>query len=134
VNNTRFFHLYNKDEVLQTALSAIEEHNCTKLAEVLLYLPISENLLYEWEPEILGKIHAKINEQKVKIKAKMKKRWFDSDNPALAIAAMKLIADDEEIDALSTSKVKNDNTHSFKDKPTINLIMANGHQINGSSQ
>ncbi len=63
----------------------------------------------------------------------MKKRWFDSDNPALAIAAMKLIADEEEIDALSTSKVKQDNTHSFKDKPTINLILADGSKANDSS-
>lgn len=124
---------YNKDEILQKALSAIEEHNCTKLAEVLLYLPISEPTLYTWEIEYLERIKAKIDEQKVKIKAKMKKRWFDSDNPALAIAAMKLIADEEEIDALSTSKVKQDNTHSFKDKPTINLILANGHQSDSSS-
>jgi hypothetical protein len=123
---------YNKDEILQQALSAIEEHNCTKLAEVLLYLPITRTTLYEWDSYILDTIAAKIEDQKIKIKAKMKKRWFDSDNPALAIAAMKLIADEEEIDALSTSKVKQDNTHSFKDKPTINLIMANGHQSDSS--
>jgi hypothetical protein len=116
---------YNKDEILQKALSAIEEHNCTKLAEVLLYLPITESTLYEWESEFLEAIKAKIAEQKVKIKAKMKKRWFDSDNPALAIAAMKLIADEEEIDALSTSKVKQDNLHTFKNKPTIRLDFSN---------
>jgi hypothetical protein len=123
---------YNKEEVLQTALSAIEEHNCTKLAEVLLYLPISESTLYEWESGFLEKIQAKIQEQKVKIKAKMKAKWFNSEVPALAIAAMKLIADEEEIDALSTSKVKNDNTHSFKDKPTINLIVGEGYKTNES--
>jgi hypothetical protein len=124
---------YNKDEVLQTALSAIEEHNCTKLAEVLLYLPISRTTLYEWEPDILDKIEAKIQEQRVRIKAKMKRRFFDSDIPALAIAGLKLIADDDEIDALSTSKVKNDNTHSFKDKPSINLIVGKGYNTNESS-
>jgi hypothetical protein len=81
--------------------------------------------LYEWELEILEQIKAKIEEQKIKIKAKMKKRWFDSDNPALAIAAMKLIADEEEIDALSTSKVKQDNLHTFKNKPTFRLDFSN---------
>ena len=123
---------YNKDEILHKALSAIEEHNCTKLAEVLLYLPITRTTLYEWDSYILDTIAAKIEEKKVKIKAKMKARWFNSEVPALAIAAMKLIADEEEIDALSTSKVKQDNTHSFKDKPTINLIMADGSKANDS--
>jgi hypothetical protein len=116
------FVAYNKNEILQQALSAIEEHNCTKLAEVFLHLPIDETTLYTWEIEFLDKIKAKIADQKVKIKAKMKKRWFDSDNPALAIAAMKLIADEEEMEALNTSKVKQDNTHSFSDLPTVNFV------------
>jgi hypothetical protein len=113
---------YNKDEIIQKALQVIEQQNCTKISEVLLFLPISYRTFYEWELHELPEILEKIEAQKVAIKAKMKKRWFNSDIPALAIAAMKLIADEEEIDALSTSKVKQDNTHSFKDLPVVNFV------------
>ena len=110
------FVAYDKDEILKQALQAIETENCTNIAEVLLHIPISKTLLYEWVDE-LNKIKAKIEDQKVKVKAKMKKRWFDSDNPALAIAAMKLIATEEEADALNTSKVKSE--HKFDQLPKV---------------
>ena len=113
---------YNKDEIIQKALQVIEQENCTKISEVLLFLPISTSTFYEWELEKSEQITSKIEEQKVRIKAKMKRKWFDSEVPALAIAAFKLLASDDEADALNTSKVKQDNTHSFNDLPTVNFV------------
>ena len=59
----------------------------------------------------------------------MRRKWVNSDNPALQIAEFKLIASDDEFDRLNTSKVKQDNTHKV-DEETINLIMPNGHKAN----
>jgi hypothetical protein len=79
-----------------------------KASELVAYLPISERTFYEWQlhesQEILAKIHA----CKVARKAAMRRKWIASDVPALQIAAYKLEADDEEVDILSTSRVKQD--------------------------
>jgi DNA helicase TIP49 (TBP-interacting protein) len=121
---------YNKEEIIQKALQVIEQENCTNISEVLLFLPISTSTFYEWELEKSEVIRSKIDAQKVAIKAKMKKKWYNSDVPALAIAAFKLIAAEDEADALNTSKVNT--THQFKDKPTINLIMPDGYKVDNT--
>jgi hypothetical protein len=115
---------YDKQDIIDKALQVIEQENCTRLSEVFLHIPISEATLYTWDLEYLDKIKAKIEEQKVRVKAKMKRKWIDSDVPALAIAAFKLIASEDEADALNTSKVNSSNTHEFKNKPTINISFA----------
>ena len=112
---------YDKREIVEMAIKAIDEHQCTNIAEVLLHLPISKTLLYEWVDE-LNEIRTKIDEQKVKIKGEMKKRWFNSEVPALAIAAFKLIADEDEADSLTTSKVKQEHKFDKLPKITFNVI------------
>jgi hypothetical protein len=121
---------YNKEEIIQKALQVIEQENCTRISEVLLFLPISRATFYGWELDKLDQIVEKIEDQKIAIKAKMKKKWYNSDVPALAIAAFKLIAAEDEADALNTSKVNT--THQFKDKPTINLIMPDGYKVDNT--
>ena len=125
---------YDKEQIINQALQVIEQENCTKISEVLLFLPISKQTFYDWELDKSDSIRGKIDEVKVRLKQGMKRRWMVSDNPALQIAAFKLIADEEEMDAVTTTKVKNDNTHSFKNKPTINLIVDGGkeHTVNQS--
>ena len=125
---------YDKEQIIEKALQVIEQENCTKISEVLLFLPISKQTFYDWELDKSDSIRGKIDEVKVRLKQGMKRRWMVSDNPALQIAAFKLIADEEEMEAVTTTKVKNDNTHSFKNKPTINLIVDGGkeHTVNQS--
>jgi hypothetical protein len=102
------FVAYNKDEIIKQALQVIEDEQLTRISEVICFIPIASSTFYEWELEKSEEILSKINEVKVKLKHKMKRKWSLSDNPALAIAAFKLIADEDEADALNTSKVKQD--------------------------
>jgi predicted secreted protein len=126
-----FFMAYDREKIIEQALQVIEQEDCTKISEVLLYLPISTSTFYEWELEKSEAILSKIEAKKVAIKKKMKKSWVGSGIPALEIAAFKLLAADDEADALNTSKVSN--THSFKEQPTINLIM-DGRKTNDSGE
>jgi hypothetical protein len=123
---------YNKDEILQKALSAIDNEECVTIEEVLLFLPIATSTFYAWEMEKSEDLKDALNAMKVKLKKKMRRNWRNSDNATLQIAEFKLISSDEERDKLNTQKVQQDNTHSFKDKPTINLIMADGSKANDS--
>jgi hypothetical protein len=124
---------YNKDEILQQALSAIDNEECVTIEEVLLFLPIATSTFYAWEMEKSEDLKDALNAMKVKLKKKMRRNWRNSDNATLQIAEFKLISSDEERDKLNTQKVQQDNTHSFKDKPTINLILADGSKANDSS-
>ena len=124
---------YNKNEILQKALSAIDNEECVTIEEVLLFLPIATSTFYAWEMEKSEDLKDALNAMKVKLKKKMRRNWRDSDNATLQIAEFKLISSDEERDKLNTQKVQQDNTHSFKDKPTINLILADGSKANDSS-
>jgi hypothetical protein len=124
---------YNKNEILQQALSAIDNEECVTIEEVLLFLPIATSTFYAWEMEKSEDLKDALNAMKVKLKKKMRRNWRGSDNATLQIAEFKLISSDEERDKLNTQKVQQDNTHSFKDKPTINLILADGSKANDSS-
>jgi hypothetical protein len=49
----------------------------------------------------------------------MRKKWVASDVPALQIAAYKLEADEDELELLTVSKVKQDTTMKFENLPKI---------------
>lgn len=113
---------YNKDEIIQKALSAIEDEECVTIEEVLLFLPISKKTFYDWELHELNDLKEALQAMKVKLKKKMRRNWRNSENATLQIAEFKLISSDEERDKLNTQKVQQDNTHSFKDLPTVNFV------------
>jgi hypothetical protein len=112
---------YNKEEILEKALKAIEDEECTTIDEVCLYLPISRATFYNYGLDKVDDIKEALEKVKVRLKKGMKRNWHKSDNPTLQIAAFKLMASESEQDALSTSKVKQENTHNFQNKPTIIL-------------
>jgi hypothetical protein len=109
-----FFIMYDKSEILEQALKAIQENELTTISEVVSYVPCKESILYEteeWKLEVLEPIKKSLNDMKVSLKAKMKKEWRKAaSNPSLQIAAFKLMADDDEMVRLSTSINKNEHT------------------------
>jgi hypothetical protein len=112
-----FFMAYDREKIIEQALQVIEQEDCTKISEVLLYLPISKRTFYEWELHESHEILTKIEAKKVALKKKMRKSWAGSGIPALEIAAFKLLAAEDEADALNTTKVSN--SHSFNEQPKI---------------
>lgn len=99
---------YDKKAIIEEAHKIIEREGIRKISELIAYLPISTSTFYEWELEESEELIQKISQEKVKRKAKMRKKWIDSDNPALQIAAYKLESTEEELELLTTSKVKQD--------------------------
>lgn len=99
---------YNQDEIIEQALKVIEEEECVTIDEVCLYLPIGRNTLYSWELDKLNKLKEAIEGQKIKQKKKMRRNWRNSDNATLQIAEFKLMANVDELETLTISKVKQD--------------------------
>ena len=96
---------YDKDEILQKCIKAIEQHKCTTFDEMSLYVEADRTTLYKWDFDKIDIIKDAIALQKVYAKSRMKKNWQREDAaPALQIAAFKLMSDDEEFSKLTTSK------------------------------
>lgn len=96
---------YNRDEILQKCIKAIEEHKCTTFDEMSLFVEPDRTTLYLWDFDKIDIIKDAIAKQKVIAKSRMKKNWQREDAaPALQIAAFKLMADDEEFNKLITNK------------------------------
>ena len=96
---------YDKEDILQKCIKAIEDHKCTTFDEMSLYVEPSRETLYQWELHKSDIIKEAIGKQKVFAKSRMKKNWQREDAaPALQIAAFKLMSDEEEFNKLITNK------------------------------
>lgn len=97
---------YKKEQVVSQILKAIEKHKITFFDEICLYVEPALSTLYSWKLEEIEDIKAALAKNKISRKSKMRNKWEQSENATLQIAAYKLIADDEEIAKLNTSKVQ----------------------------
>jgi hypothetical protein len=61
----------------------------------------------------------------------MKRKWVEGDNPALQIAAFKLIAEDDEVDKVTLTKVKNETTMTVK--PSVSIALHGTQDDSGQS-
>lgn len=96
---------YDKDDVLNQCLKAIEDYKCTDFKEMSLYVKPTRQTLYNWGFDKLDILKDAIEKQKITAKSRMRKNWQDPEAaPALQIAAFKLMADDDEFDKLITNK------------------------------
>jgi hypothetical protein len=102
---------YDKAKVLEDALIAIEKEDCVTFDEISLYVEPDLRTLYEWDFHESQDIKEALHKKKIQLKGGMRRNWRKSDNPALQIAEFKLMGTDEEIEKITISKVKSDNTH-----------------------
>jgi hypothetical protein len=109
-----------KEEIIAEALKIIPREQCVTIHELLLYLPISKQTFYTWELDQHDGIKTAIDDEKVKVKQHLRRKWRDSDNATLQVAEMKLCASEEELDILSTNRVKADVNFS---RPGIEIVM-----------
>ena len=98
---------YSKKELEKQALDVIKKNKLTWHDEIIAFLPCTKSTYYNKKLHELDSLKDAILQNRLEMKAKLKKKWFESDNPTLSIALMKLIANDEEWDKLNTQKSKN---------------------------
>jgi hypothetical protein len=112
--------MVTKEEVIAKALEVIPREQCVTIEELCLYLPIKKGTFYAWDLNDDDSIKAAINEEKVKVKQHLRRKWRDSDNATLQVAELKLCANEEELDVLSTNRVK---AEVSMNRPAIEIIM-----------
>lgn len=96
--------LYNKEDILQKAKDAVSKYKLIFIEEVVSFIPCSRSTFYEYFPDGsdgLDELKRLIEDNKVSIKASLRKKWYDSDNATLQMALYKLSSSPEEHKRLS---------------------------------
>ena len=106
---------YETKELIKKSLEAIKKHDLVFVTDVVTYLPCSRALFYERQLDKVDSIKEALEDNKVQMKVKMRKKWFESQTPALQLAFMKLISSDDERRALSTSFMETKQKHEVQD-------------------
>lgn len=111
---------YDKKQIFDKAMTAIEENKLSFVADLISFLPCSLQTFYTFFPkdsEDLECLKTKLDENKVTLKRSLRKKWAESENATLQLALYKLCADDEERRRLAT----NYNEHTGKDGGDIEI-------------
>src|SRR5687768_14600230 len=95
---------YDKEKIEAEAVKIIEKEKLTFFNDLQIYLEPAMSTLYEWGLEKSESIKKALAINRLSQKKKMRINWQDSDNPTLQVAAYKLLADDEELIKLTSSK------------------------------
>jgi hypothetical protein len=95
---------YDKETIEKEAIEVIRKEKLTFFTDLQIYLEASLATLYNHELEKLESIKRELAINRLSKKKKLRGKWEDSDNPALQIAAYKLMADEDELVKLTSNK------------------------------
>ena len=87
---------YTKTALKKQSLEAIEKHKLLFIDEIIAYLPCSKATFYNHKLEQLEELKSLLSSNRLKMKVKLKKKWYKSGNATLQIALYKLICNDVE--------------------------------------
>ena len=97
---------YKTEELEKKALAAIKRHKLMFFEHIVAYLPCSKETFYNHKLHESDAIKKAVETMRVGKKTKMLTNWIDSESNALQIAAMKMIATEEEAHRLSGTKTE----------------------------
>jgi len=116
---------YDTDKLFEQAKSAIIQNELVFIEEIVHFLPCSRQTFYDHFPKDSDKLDTLkelIEKNKVYLKKDLRFKWRLSDAPALQLSLYKLIANSDEIRALSMQSID----HTSKGE-SINIItLGNG--------
>ena len=109
--------MQDKEQIYELAMQTIKSKRPLFIDELISYLPITRATFYSYYPlesDKLNNIKEAINHCKIELKASMRNKWYKSENPTLQVSLMKLLANNEEREALMMSASTVDNSVTIK--------------------
>ena len=114
---------YKTEDLKKKAVMLINDKKLLFVTDVFTLLGISSSTFYEHFPKDskdYKDIESMLQTNKSEIKVSLRSKWYQSNNPALQITLMKLVATPEERKLMSQSYVDIE-SGGEKLKPSINL-------------
>jgi len=113
---------YKTEDLKKKAIAAIKAHNLFFLEDVIAFLPCSSSTFYNLKLEKSENLKDLLEENRITVKLKLRKKWEGSDNATLQMALMKLICTDDERKRLAME---------YKEKEIKGEIIITRRVING---
>jgi hypothetical protein len=95
---------YDKKKIFEQAKEVIVKHKLFFVDDIVAFLPISKQTFYDFFPvesDKLDELKGLLETNRTELKVSMRSKWYKSNAPALQMALMKLICNDEERRMLS---------------------------------
>ena len=108
---------YKTDDLLNTALEAIEKHKLFFIEDIIAFLPCHKSTFYEHFPnesDNYKRMFDELEKNRTELKVSMRSKWYKSNAPALQMALMKLICTDEERKKLAMQYSENLSNHTIE--------------------
>ena len=115
---------YDKDKLYKQALDVAEKKKCFFIEQLVSFMPCAKATFYDYfkiDSNELNTIKEILEKNRIEVKSSMYKKWFDSENPTLQVALMKLIATEKEAHRLNGSSQKIDHASSDGSMTPIDL-------------
>ena len=113
---------FNKDELIELSLKAIEQHKLVFISEIIPFLPCSQSTFYNYKMERLELLKEALQRNRIDLKLKIRHKLLESDNPIALIASYKLFANRDELERLSSnSRQTHEHTQTKPFEFTLNL-------------
>ena len=109
---------YDRSAIFEQAKKEAESKKLIWIEEIVSFLPISKPTFYDYFPldsNELNELKEIIENNRVSLKAAMRKKWYESENPTLQVSLMKLLGTEEETHRLNGSKTETKTEISSKD-------------------
>jgi len=95
---------YDKQKIFEQAKEMIVKHKLFFIEDIVAFLPISKPTFYEYfniDSNEFNDLKGLLETNRTELKVSMRSKWYKSNAPALQMALMKLICNDEERRMLS---------------------------------
>jgi len=95
---------YDKKKIFKQATEMIVKHKLFFVEDIVAYLPCQKSTFYDLFPpdsNELNELKALLETNRTELKVQLRKKWYNSNAPALQMGLMKLICTDTERKNLS---------------------------------
>lgn len=116
---------YDKKTIFEKAKQAVISNSLYFIEDVVAFLPIGKTTFYEYFPldsDEMNDIKELLDDNKISMKVKLRKKLSEGDKAAEILALYKLIATDDERRALSMQHVD----HTTKGESVNVISLGNG--------
>jgi len=103
---------HDKQKIFEQAKDVILKNKLFFIEDIVAYLPIGKPTFYDYYPvgsNEMNELKALLEVNRVTLKVSMRSKWYTSNAPALQMALMKLICNDEERKMLSMQFIESEN-------------------------
>jgi len=95
---------YDRKKIFEQAKEMIIKHKLFFVEDIVAFLPIAKKTFYEYFPlesNESNELKELLETNRTELKVSMRSKWYKSNAPALQMALMKLICNDDERKMLS---------------------------------